>query len=85
MKEQLHLPDRNLTPVGVTEELNFRDVNTGEFVRSGRRQLLLLKALSADLAPVLAVWSDATPPGVRMEAVGVKPVIASHLLAQLGK
>ena len=85
-KGPCHLPGRIPETVEITEKLNFPDVDTGEFIRAERRnQLLLLDALSADMVPLQTVWSNATPPEIRLAAGGVMPAIIPHILSQIGK
>ena len=86
MRASFHLPDRIPAPVEIADAPKFLADNSCDCIRSEwRDKLRRLEPLGADLAPLHAAWSEATPPAFRRAAEGVKPVLISHLLAQLGK
>ena len=85
MREPFHLSGRTPLPVEITEALNFPMANSDEVIRAEwADKLIRLEALSLELEPLQTIWKDATVPAIRQAVTGAKPVLISHLLAQLG-
>ena len=85
-EEPFHLADMIPLAVGIADAMSFPNARADEFIRSEwDGQLLRHEAIGAELDPLQTVWADAALPAIRQAAAGVKPVLISHLLAQLGK